>query len=64
MEVCATKSAVWVVCDGERIAMHRRSHGPKGSYSTNPDHMPDAHRDFAEWNGDRFRRWARETGQA
>lgn len=64
VEVCATKSAVWVVCDGERIAMHRRLHGPKGSYSTNPDHMPDAHRDFAEWNGERFRRWARETGTA
>lgn len=64
VEVCATKSAVWVVCDGERIAMHKRLHGPKGSYSTNPDHMPDAHRDFAEWNGDRFRRWAREIGPA
>ena len=34
VEVCATKSAVWVVCDGERIAMHKRLHGPKGSYST------------------------------
>lgn len=64
VEVCATKSAVWVVCDGERIAMHKRLHGPKGSYSTNPDHMPDAHRDFSEWNGDRFRRWAKEIGPA
>lgn len=27
VEVCATKSAVWVVCDGERIAMHKRLHG-------------------------------------
>ena len=62
VEVCATKSAVWVVCDGERIAIHRRLHGPRGSYSTNPGHMPDSHRDYAEWNGDRFRRWAREIG--
>ena len=62
VEVCATKSAVWVVCDGERIAMHRRLHGSKGSYSTNPDHMPDSHRDFVEWDGNRFRRWAREIG--
>ena len=62
VEVCATKTAVWVVCDGERIAMHKRLHGPKGSYSTNPDHMPDAHRDFAEWNGERFREWARKIG--
>lgn len=26
--------------------------------------MPDAHRDFAEWNGDRFRKWAKEIGPA
>ena len=64
VEICATKSAVWVVCDGERIAMHRRLNGPKGAYSTNPEHMPDSHRDFVEWNGDRFRRWAREIGPA
>ncbi|MCQ5090948.1 IS21 family transposase [Slackia exigua] len=62
VEVCATRSAVWVVCEGERIAMHARMHGPKGGYSTNPEHMPDSHRDFAEWNGERFRRWAREIG--
>ena len=29
VEVCATKSAVWVVCDGERIAMHKRLHEPR-----------------------------------
>ncbi len=28
----------------------------------NPEHMPDSHRDFAEWDGERFRRWAREVG--
>lgn len=64
VEVCATKSAVWVVCDGERIAIHKRLHGSKGSYSTNPEHMPEAHRDFVEWNGERFRKWACEIGPA
>lgn len=29
---------------------------------TNRDHMPEAHRDFVEWDGDRFRRWAAEVG--
>ena len=62
VEVCATKSAVWIVCDGQRIASHKRNHGPKGSYSTVKEHMPDAHRDFIEWDGDRFRRWARKIG--
>lgn len=64
VEVCATKSAVWVACGGERIAMHRRLRGPRGSYSTDPGHMPDSHRDFVEWDGSRFRRWAREVGPA
>ncbi|MEC4273888.1 IS21 family transposase [Adlercreutzia sp. R25] len=62
VEICATKSAVWIVCDGGRIAMHERSRGPKGSYSTNPDHMPDTHRDFTEWSGQRFRKWAKTIG--
>ena len=53
---------MWIVCDGERIAMHGRLRGPKGSYSTNPGHMPDSHRDFVEWDGNRFRRWAGEIG--
>jgi hypothetical protein len=26
--------------------------------------MPDAHRDYAEWNGGRFRRWAAEVGES
>lgn len=62
MEICATKSAVWIVCGGGRIAMHERTRGPKGPYSTNPDHMPDTHRDFTEWNGQRFRKWAKTIG--
>jgi len=39
VEVCATKTAVWVVCGGERIAMHKRLHGTRGSYSTNSEHF-------------------------
>ena len=29
---------------------------------TDPGHMPEAHRDFVAWDGDRFRRWAAEVG--
>lgn len=64
VEVTATSSAISIACDGERIATHPRLRGNKGQYSTNPEHMPDTHRDFAEWNGDRFRRWAAEIGSA
>ena len=62
VEVSATRDLVWVSCDGRRVASHPRSYGPRGSYVTDPGHMPEAHRDFAEWDGDRFRRWAAEVG--
>lgn len=63
-EVSATPTAVTIAVDGERVATHPRLRGRKGQYSTNPEHMPDAHRDYAEWNGERFRRWAAEKGPA
>ena len=62
VEVAATRSTVTISCDGARLCQHVRSHAPKGSYVTEPAHMPQAHRDFAEWSGDRFRRWAAEKG--
>jgi hypothetical protein len=62
--ISATPTTIKITCDGERIAMHKRSYLPKGSYSTNKNHMPEAHKDFTEWNGDRFRRWASDIGPA
>lgn len=59
--VAATARSVSVVRDGRRIAIHGRALR-KGGYRTNPKHMPDAHRDFAEWGGARFRRWAAGIG--
>ena len=61
-EIAATASAVTIAVEGERVATHSRLRGRKGQYSTNPGHMPDAHRDHAERNGGRFRRWAAEKG--
>ena len=63
VEVAASSGCVSVLCDGKRIAMHARLVG-KGSYSTNPEHMPQTHRDFAEWDSDRFRGWAAQIGIA
>ena len=55
---------VAVICDGERIAMHRRSTSPAGAYVTDPAHMPDSHREWTAWSGDRFRSWAAGKGEA
>lgn len=62
VEICATKSAVWINCDGVRIAMHKRLLGKCAGYSTDPNHMPDTHRDFVEWNSEGFCAWAAQIG--
>ena len=62
VEIAATPSAVSIICDGARVAMHKRIPDAKGAYATNPEHMPDAHRDFVEWNAERFRSWAGKVG--
>ena len=33
------------------------------TYVTDRSHMPRAHRDYADWSGERFRRWAAEKGE-
>jgi len=46
---------------GKRVASHQRRHGGR-RHGTDPDHMPSAHRRYAEWSPDRFQRWARTIG--
>lgn len=55
VEVQANASTAKIICDGKRVALHKRIYSPKGAYSTNPEHMPDNHKDYLEWTGDRFR---------
>jgi hypothetical protein len=62
VEVRLTDTAVEIFCGTMRIASHRRLYGRKGQYSTVEQHMPEEHRQYLEWNGDRFRRWAAQTG--
>ena len=62
VDVRVTDSAIEIFCGQERVASHKRLHGRKGQYSTVPDHMPEKHRHYQEWNGDRFRQWARTIG--
>lgn len=62
VDVRITDIAVEVYSKNERIASHRRLTGRPGQYSTQIDHMPKDHQQYLEWNGDRFRRWAKEVG--
>lgn len=63
VDVRQTRSTVEVFFDGERIASHIRKHGYPGQYSTLPEHMPEEHKKYTQWNTERFCSWARSIGE-
>jgi transposase len=57
----ATARTIEVFHRGRRVAAHaRRYGGPR--HGTLPEHMPSAHRRYAEWTPERFQRQARDIG--
>jgi len=63
VDIRATENVVEVFFKGKRVASHKRD-DTKGRHSTLPEHMPEAHRKYAEWNPERFIRWAEKSGSA
>ncbi len=57
-----TEKIIEVFYNHNRIASHRRLYGRPGQYSTIVEHMPLDHQKYLEWNGDRFREWAKRIG--
>jgi transposase len=47
---------------GQRVAAHQRRYGSAPRHGTDADHMPRAHRHYAEWSPERFQRWGAEMG--
>jgi transposase len=62
VEMRITKEIIEIFYEGLRIASHERSDGFQGKYNTREEHMPPAHQKYLEWNGERFRRWAKKIG--
>ena len=62
VDVRLTGSMVEVFYQNTRIASHRRLCGHAGQYSTVIEHMPEKHRQFTQWNAQRFVRWASDIG--
>lgn len=62
VDVRITDTTIEIFIGSERIASHRRLYGRPGQYSTTVEHMPPDHQKFLEWNGDRFREWAKRIG--
>jgi len=48
---------------GERVASHRRS-SFQGQHTTLTEHMPQSHRQYAQWTPQRLIRWAQKSGPA
>ena len=62
VDVRITDTTIQIFSNNERIASHRRLYGRPGQYSTISEHMPPDHQKYIEWNGDRFRDWAKRIG--
>ena len=58
-----TETTVECFYKGTRVASHPKS-SLKGKHTTCPDHMPKAHREYAEWTPPRIIAWAGQTGPA
>ena len=58
-----TSSKIDVFFEGTLIASHKRLYGRRYQFSTLPEHLDKNHRKYAEWNKDRFLRWARSIGK-
>ena len=63
VDVRLTSRTIEVFYSNERIASHVRKHGNPGQYSTLSEHMPPSHREYTQWNAERFRSWARSIGK-
>jgi len=63
VDIRLTSSVVEVFVDSVRICSHVRLYGRRGQYSTQEAHMPPKHKQYLQWDGDRFRKWAATIGE-
>ena len=62
VEIRLSAASVEVFCRARRVASHVRRYSP--GYSTDPAHMPEAHRRHTQWTPGRIVAWAAHTGPA
>jgi transposase len=61
VDVRITTRTIEVFHRAKRVALHDRRYSGR-RHGTEPDHMPSAHRRYAEWSPSRFKRWAHSIG--
>lgn len=62
VEVRITQNVVEVFHKGSRICSHPRVQNDTGQYRIVPEHMPESHRLYLDWNEEQFINWAHECG--
>ena len=62
VDVRITARTIEVFHRGRRVAAHHAAMAGRGT-APMPDHMPSAHRRYAEWTPERFRRWRASSGR-
>lgn len=62
VDVKISTYAIEVYSNHVRISSHPRLNGKAGQYSTNPEHMPPNHKEYVQWDSDRFLAWACKIG--
>jgi len=63
VDVRLTRNTVEIFLNGTRVCSHVRIYGRDQQYGTKPEHMPPNHKQYLQWNGERFRKWAEKIGQ-
>jgi len=61
LEAQATQGTVSLMFKGKSVARHARCYR-QGGFTTDSDHMPQAHRKQAEWSPERLLSWATDLG--
>jgi transposase len=61
VDVRVTERMIEIFHRGQRVGLHERRY-MGARHGTAPEHMPSAHRRYAAWTPDRFRRWAATIG--
>lgn len=62
VDIRMTKDIVEIFYNHFRIASHKRLYGESGQPSTNPDHMPDKHKQFINFDREYVIDWADSAG--
>ncbi len=62
VDVRVTRNVIEVFYKNLRICSHPRLHGRPGQYNTIPEHMPEDHQKYTQWNASRFVSWAENVG--